>query len=174
MISLSTRLGWYVSPGDPDECWPWPKVRPDGYGSLLSGDGRTLRAHRAAWEVAHGEAPPADMCVCHSCDNRRCVNPAHLWLGTRSDNNRDRMEKGRSRARRKLTFEDAEKIRARYQGGGESYRSLAGEYGVSQVAIQRIIKGATYKGPNLNDAEFYADPTLSLDEQADRILDAFP
>jgi hypothetical protein len=79
------------SPG----CWLWTLgTNSRGYGQFCSG-GRSRLAHRAAWEVANG-AIPSGMYVCHHCDTPACVNPAHLFLGTASDNARDREAKGRS------------------------------------------------------------------------------
>ena len=59
-------------------------------------EGKMAGAHRVAWMLANGPVPEG-MCVCHSCDVPRCVNPAHLWLGTVADNNADRDRKGRGR-----------------------------------------------------------------------------
>jgi hypothetical protein len=79
-----------------DKCWIWRKsVSSSGYGQIRV-NGKTLQAHRVAYELATG-ASPGHLDVCHSCDNRRCVNPAHLWLGTHRDNNTDRHTKKRSR-----------------------------------------------------------------------------
>jgi len=85
-----------------DGCLLWTgRLDPHGYGEFRLGSGRSGRrqtrlAHRVAYEIAKGPIPPG-LCVCHSCDVRNCVEPAHLWLGTVADNNRDMVAKGRHR-----------------------------------------------------------------------------
>lgn len=128
-------------------CWEWQGSRTyKGYGSLERG-GRRWLAHRYAWLLSHG-AIPGDMQVCHRCDNPRCVNPEHLFLGTQSTNQLDAVRKRRSAAIRrgeahpsaKVSDEQIKEIRKRYRPRQNS-RQLAAEYGVSQSLINHIAAG---------------------------------
>lgn len=82
-----------------DDCWEWQgSIRPNGYGQI-NVNGIPRRAHRISWELAHGLISAGNgthgTCICHKCDNRKCVNPAHLFLGSQRDNIVDMYRKGR-------------------------------------------------------------------------------
>jgi hypothetical protein len=83
-----------VDKSDLGGCWPWLGSRSKlNYGMLFL-DGRLMRVHRIGYEIANGPIP-AGMHCCHRCDNPPCVNPAHLFLGSRKDNMADMARKGR-------------------------------------------------------------------------------
>lgn len=136
---------------DLGSCWVWTGARlPNGYGSFGNiARGGSILAHRTSWEIEHGRE--ADLFVLHHCDNRACVRPGHLYEGTKKDNSRDMLARGRCKAighhwldgekspYAKLTTEQVLAIRERY-AHGELQRVLAAEYGVRIQAISRIIR----------------------------------
>jgi hypothetical protein len=75
-------------------CWIYMGSTVKGYGVIGVGRGFQLKAHRVSWELANGRPIPRGLFVCHSCDVRPCINPAHLWLGTHLDNMTDAHKKG--------------------------------------------------------------------------------
>jgi hypothetical protein len=143
---LAERFWEKVARRGSDDCWPWTAVcTPAGYGVFAySSTIKAARAHRVAWELVNGQIPEG-MRVLHRCDNPPCVNPAHLFLGTDADNIHDSMAKGRWPAqgernvRAKLTDQTAREIRDRV-AGGESQRSVARRYGVSQATVHYVAR----------------------------------
>src|SRR5690606_10692523 len=103
-------------------------------------------AHRVSYELAHG-AIENDLHVLHKCDNPRCVNPAHLFLGSELDNARDRTQKGRSfhpvgevHPMCKYSDEQIAEIRERYAQGGVTYAQLADAYNSTKAYIGSIVR----------------------------------
>lgn len=154
-VSLSRRFWEKVE--KTDGCWLWiASTNRKGYGrfGIDACDGMRL-AHRWSWEIHNGPIPDG-LCVLHRCDVPACVNPAHLFLGTRVDNNADMERKGRGnrvgwrnvRDRRpgelrhnsKLTVERVREIRVLYEAGDVSYTKLGRLYGVGRTTIEQVVK----------------------------------
>jgi hypothetical protein len=127
-------------------CWLYRgNLTPNGYG-VLSVGGRSRATHRLAWELTHGPVPPG-LYICHRCDQPACCNPAHLFLGTPSDNQADSVAKGRRPSRKgsrhplaKLTDDAVREIRAG-KARGERTIDLARRFGISEPSVCRIAKG---------------------------------
>lgn len=127
-------------------CWEWTGARSStGYGNFY--DRRLWLTHRYSWVMANGEIPRG-LCVLHACDNRSCVNPAHLFLGTKRENSRDMATKGRHRVpslkgaahgEAKLTDAAVLDIRRRV-AAGELQKHLAAEYGVSISLVSLVVR----------------------------------
>lgn len=133
-------------------CWEWKMyVGKNGYGQFTDSRPRKLKnAHRGAWEAVNGPVD-AGMHVCHKCDNRRCVNPEHLFLGTPADNSADMVQKGRCRAPRgsasgmsKLTEVDVAIIKWCLDAG-VSKAKLAKLYSVTWPTVGDIAADKTWR-----------------------------
>jgi hypothetical protein len=138
--------------GGDDACWPWTgRLGGEGYGEChakVDGSWRTLLTHRRAYTLAKGD--PGPLCVLHTCDNRPCCNPRHLWLGTRGDNNRDMHEKRRNRqprgelvANAKLTDRQVLAIRTLY-ATGSTVRELALLYPIGAAELGDVVGGKSF------------------------------
>lgn len=151
MSSVEERFWAKVDKRGPDECWEWGASRSSsGYGLFWAGS-RLVAAHRFSWSLVHGSVP-GRLLICHHCDNRGCVNPNHLFLGTQRDNAQDRDRKGRREApaggrngQAKLAKEQVLGVRREYQRGDVYQRELAAKYGVSQCQISKIVLGQCWK-----------------------------
>lgn len=94
-VPVAERFWNKVDIREPDECWEWQGYRLlHRYGRVSVENRKIAYTHRVAWELTHGPVP-GGMHVLHLCDNPPCVNPAHLFLGTLSDNTQDMLSKKR-------------------------------------------------------------------------------
>lgn len=127
--------------GGPDACWPWTGHidKRSGYGWFWW-KGKNRRAHRVAWELTHGSPPTKN--TLHTCDNRRCQNPKHLFDDSQAANMADMVAKGRQTKgeavnTNKLTPDQVREIRRRSESG-ESSSALAIAFGVNRQMIWKI------------------------------------
>lgn len=133
----------------PEGCWEWTRSRDTaGYGCARV-EGKTRAIHPISYRIYRGDIPDG-MCVLHTCDNRRCCNPEHLFLGSRTDNNRDRDQKGRQIApvgvrngNAKLTDETVRMIRALHHK--KSQRQLAQMFGVDRSLVGLVVNRKIWK-----------------------------
>ncbi|MBM4073371.1 MAG: hypothetical protein FJ271_31280 [Planctomycetes bacterium] len=133
---------------DPNECWVWLGAgKGNGYGHIKTDSG-TTGAHRIAHELFIGPIPDG-MDVCHTCDNRGCVNPDHLFTGTRADNMADMKAKGRGRGpsgvRKHLKEHIWQEIKRRL-AAGHSPRKIANQMDVNYGTVTAIRGGRSYVG----------------------------
>lgn len=142
--SLDTRLrniGWTVTDSG---CWEWNgSLDVYGYGQMAVNRGQPWKAYRIAYE-AWVKMPEPNVDICHRCDNPPCINPAHLFEGTRQDNVNDMVAKkrhrnGENKAEHKLTDAQVRDIRDTYATGAVTQKWLASQYGVSPTLISCVV-----------------------------------
>lgn len=139
-----TRFWSKVDVRGPDDCWNWTACCFNtGYGYFYL-NGKHWLAHRISWMMVHCSIPKR-MHVCHHCDNSKCVNPRHLFLGTNAMNLADMVRKGRQGGA-KLMPEQIRKIRTLYATGKFSQNRIAIAFGVSQTNVRHIVRGETWRG----------------------------
>lgn len=137
-------------------CWEYTGGRGyNGYGQYWL-DGKNIRAHRYSYILHHPLTIDLleghrEIIVCHRCDNPKCVNPAHLFLGASADNTKDMMAKGRKCDKKgekhhmvKLTETQVREIRTKYANGGITYKQLGLEYGVTESCVRQAFHGKSW------------------------------
>lgn len=152
--SLQERFERHFKKGDKSECWNWHgRSNQHGYGTTRTGgtyNRKQLLAHRLSYTFYVGEIPEGFL-ICHTCDNRKCVNPNHLFLGTHQDNCDDKINKGRhlpsirrgsSHGMAILNESSVLQIRELYRTKQKSRKELAEMFNVGKHVIHYVV---TYK-----------------------------
>jgi hypothetical protein len=149
---LEERFWEKVDKKGENECWNWLAfVHPTGYGKIAI-NRKMYHAHRISWELTNGKIPEG-MFVLHKCDNRKCVNPDHLFLGSNKDNMKDMVNKGRgkhpdNRGERhglhKLTEENVRKIREIYKTKVYTQEEIGNMFGIKRQQVSTIILRKTW------------------------------
>lgn len=157
-VPLEERLWARIDKRSKDECWNWLGGPKSGYGKIKKPRQKVSSpAHRIAYELTYGPIVTG-LDVCHKCDNVRCCNPNHLFLGTNQDNMKDMLSKNRSagqkgtrfqpkvngsnNGRAKLSAKQVDFIRS--YGRSWSTLTLALQFGVSRSTINRILRGSSW------------------------------
>jgi hypothetical protein len=145
-LSTAERFWQKVDTTGPDDCWEWQAgLFRDGYGKFGMGghSGRKVAAHRVAWELTNGLIPTGQF-VLHRCDNTKCCNPGHLFLGTQAANLEDMTRKGRRASR--LTAAQVEDVRT-LVASGIKQGAVAHQFGVARSTISMIMTGKNWRDP---------------------------
>lgn len=142
--SAYEHLAKYVDIDEETGCWNWlgSTNTKDGYGQITIDGNKTL-AHRAVWMLYHNKRIPKGCHICHTCDNRRCVNPEHLFLGTPKDNMQDlskKLKQSRGKTRNPDRFKKDEILEIRAASNrGLSFWKIADEHNITPSQVHEIV-----------------------------------
>lgn len=132
-------------------CWEWKAgISGTGYGAFRM-CGVMRNVHRISWEFFNG-AINGGQCVLHKCDNTTCLNPRHLFLGTKAENSADMVRKGRHRSpegeangKSKLTLAEVLQMRDDHATGFFTYAALGRKYEVHETTALSVVARKTWK-----------------------------
>lgn len=137
--SLIERFGAKVKVVE-SGCHEWQStLHRDGYGKFWYECGQ-IQAHRMSYMINLGEIPP-DKWVLHKCDNRKCVNPDHLYLGDAKQNVQDMHSRGRNVGNTRYSPDVIDRAREMYSNG-MSQQKIADELGINQTTVSKYVRGA--------------------------------
>lgn len=122
-----------------ENCWIWKGAHGKDYGKMTV-EKRHKDSHRMAYELFKGPIPEG-MWVLHTCDNRLCVNPNHLWLGTQKDNLHDMYSKRRAAKGISQWNKYSNKLIVEMRSSGLTARQLSEKYGIDQNYAKRVLNG---------------------------------
>jgi len=150
-LTVEQRFWNRVDKSGSSGCWNWMGHIQKGYGYFYNGT-RMATVHRFSWVLANGPILNGPgyhgYCVCHRCDNRKCVNPSHLFLGTAQENSNDQKSKGHTtRGERSSTarLSEAQVIEIRrLSNQGLSRAELARRYGITPQSMSALVRGKNW------------------------------
>ena len=138
-----------VNKNAPNNCWEWTASLDSKFYGQFRLNGKNILAHRLSWIILVGLIPD-NLCVLHKCDNTKCINPDHLWLGTQQDNIKDMFKKGRAKSRIgesnpacKLTTKQVLCIKALLKNG-DKLSNVAKLYNINRCTVADIKYGRSW------------------------------